>query len=44
MKQELKKQIIEFIFNNEKDFQIHNRTVSNFSIYIYNKDKYIIKN
>ena len=35
MKQELKQAIINFIFENEKDFQLPNNTTKEFSPYIY---------
>lgn len=38
MNKELKKEIIKFIFENDKDFQLVNNTVSYFRAYIYNSD------
>lgn len=35
MKKELKQAIIYFIFENEKDFQLNNRTSNEFSAYMY---------
>ena len=35
MKKELKKAIIDFIFDNEKEFQLHNATIEKFRPYIY---------
>lgn len=35
MNKELKKAIIEFVFENEKDFQILNKTSNKFKPYIY---------
>lgn len=43
MKKELKQAIINFIFDNEKEFQIVNNTVDNFRAYIYDsKGEYLI--
>lgn len=36
MKKELKQAIINFIFENEKEFQLHNATKKEFKGYIYN--------
>lgn len=38
MKTELKKVIIDFIFENEKEFQITNTTIEKFRPYIYDSD------
>lgn len=38
MKTELKKAIVNFIFENEKNFQLHNATVSEFRPYIYDTE------
>jgi hypothetical protein len=38
MRTELKKAIIDFIFENEKEFQITNRTIQHFREYIYNAE------
>jgi len=38
MKTELKKAIVDFIFENEKDFQLINRTIQYFREYIYNSE------
>jgi len=35
MKTELKKAIVNFIFDNEKNFQLHNATTEKFRPYIY---------
>jgi hypothetical protein len=35
MKNELKKAIIDFIFENEKEFQLPNKTMEKFRAYIY---------
>lgn len=35
MKKELKQVIIQFIFDNEKDFQLHNAAIHKFRNYIY---------
>ena len=35
MKKELKKAIIDFIFEKEKEFQLHNATIEKFRPYIY---------
>ena len=35
MRKELKKAIIDFIFDNEKEFQLHNATIEKFRPYIY---------
>ena len=35
MKKELKKAIIDFIFEKEKEFQLHNSTIEKFRPYIY---------
>ena len=35
MKKELKQAIINFIFDNEKEFQLTNATINNFRLYIY---------
>ncbi len=43
MKKELKQAIINFIFENEKDFQLVNNTTDNFKAYIYDsKGEYLI--
>lgn len=43
MKKELKQAIINFIFDNEKKFQIVNNTVDNFRAYIYDSNgEYLI--
>jgi hypothetical protein len=43
MNKELKKAIINFIFDNEKEFQLHNVTNQHFKPYIYNdKGGYLI--
>lgn len=43
MKKELKKAIINFIFENEKVFQLKNTTATEFKEYIYNsKGDYLI--
>lgn len=43
MKKELKQAIINFIFENEKDFQIINNTTEKFRLYIYdNSGEYLI--
>jgi len=43
MKTELKKAIVNFIFDNEKEFQIHNSTKEKFRLYIYDeKGDYLI--
>lgn len=43
MKKELKQAIINFIFLNEKDYQIHNFTTGEFKEYIYSsKGDYLI--
>lgn len=43
MNKQLKWEIIKFIFNNEKEFQLHNSTVKNFREYIYTtKGEYLI--
>jgi hypothetical protein len=43
MRTQLKKAIIEFIFENEKEFQITNHTINNFRAYIYDeKGEYLI--
>ena len=43
MKTELKKVIVNFIFDNEKEFQIINATVSKFRAYIYDESgEYLI--
>ena len=36
MNKQLKWEIIKFIFNNEKEFQLHNATTKEFKGYIYN--------
>ena len=38
MKKELKQVIINFIFDNEKDYQLKNNTIKEFGIYIYKPD------
>ena len=38
MRTELKKAIIDFIFEKEKDFQIHNAVTQKFRPYIYDPD------
>jgi len=38
MKTELKKVIIDFIFENRTDFQLHNLTTKTFREYIYNSE------
>jgi hypothetical protein len=38
MKPQLKKLIIDFIFENEKEFQINNAVTQKFRHYIYNPD------
>ena len=35
MRKELKKAIIDFIFEKEKEFQLHNATIEKFRPYIY---------
>jgi len=43
MRTQLKKAIIEFIFENEKEFQITNHTTNHFRAYIYDeKGEYLI--
>lgn len=43
MKTELKKAIVNFIFDNEKEFQLHNATTNKFRPYIYDdKGEYLI--
>ncbi len=43
MKKELKKAIVNFILDNEREFQITNVTVQNFRLYIYDdKGEYLI--
>ncbi len=43
MNKELKKEIINFIFNNEREFQLHNATTTAFKEYIYtSKGQYLI--
>jgi hypothetical protein len=43
MKTELKKAIVNFIFENEKDYQIVNHTIAHFKAYIYDeKGDYLI--
>ena len=43
MENELKKAIIEKIFENQNDFQLVNNTIDNFKSYIYNQDgEYLI--
>lgn len=39
MKTELKKAILNFIFDNEKEFQLHNTTIQKFKLYIYDSEK-----
>ena len=36
MHKELKKAIVNYIFDNEKEFQLTNATIANFKEYIYN--------
>jgi hypothetical protein len=38
MKKELKKAIIDFIFEKEKEFQLHNATIEKFRPYIYDSN------
>ena len=38
MNKELKQAIINFIFDNSKDFQLHNAVVSKFKAYIYDPE------
>ena len=38
MNKELKQAIVNFIFNNDKDFQLHNATTNKFRAYIYDND------
>jgi hypothetical protein len=38
MKPQLKKGIIDFIFENEKEFQINNAVTQKFRVYIYDAD------
>lgn len=38
MRKELKKAIIDFIFENEKEFQLTNATVKKFRPYIYDEE------
>lgn len=38
MKKELKKAIIDFIFEKEKEFQLHNATIEKFRLYIYDSN------
>ena len=43
MHKELKKQIVDFIFENEKDFQLRNATSEKFRAYLYDeKGSYLI--
>lgn len=43
MNTELKKEIINFMFDNSKDFQLTNNTIKEFKLYIYNdKGNYLI--
>jgi len=43
MKKELKKAIVNYIFDNEKDFQLVNNTTDKFRAYIYDsKGEYLI--
>lgn len=43
MNKELKKAIINFLLDNEKEFQLHNRTMDEFRLYIFNpQGEYII--
>lgn len=43
MKKELKKAIINFIFDNDKEFQLHHAVTNKFRQYIYDSDgNYII--
>lgn len=43
MKKELKQAIVNFILDNEKEFQLHNATTRNFREYIYtSKGEYLI--
>lgn len=43
MKKELKQAIVNFIFENEKKFQLNNATTDNFKLYIYDgKGTYLI--
>lgn len=43
MNNELKKAIVNFIFDNSKEFQLNNRTAEEFRPYIYSKEgKYLI--
>lgn len=38
MKTELKKAIVNFILDNEKEFQLHNTTTQKFRAYIYDSE------
>lgn len=43
MKKELKQAIVNYIFDNEKQFQLHNSTVQKFRVYIYDTEgEYLI--
>ena len=43
MNKELKKAIVDFIFDNEKEFNLNNSTTDNFRAYIYDsKGEYLI--
>jgi hypothetical protein len=43
MKTQLKKAIIDFIFDNEKDVQLHNATIEKFKLYIFDGEgEYLI--
>lgn len=43
MQYELKKAIIEYIFDTRNDFQLHNNTIDKFRLYIYDdKGEYLI--
>lgn len=43
MKKELRKAIVEFIFDNENSYQLTKKTIDNFRLYIYdNKGEYLI--
>jgi hypothetical protein len=43
MKKELKRAIVNYILDNEKEFQIMNATTKNFRLYIYDdKGEYLI--
>lgn len=38
MHKELKKQILNFIFENDKEFNLTNATIAHFRLYIYDND------